>query len=188
MDSDDFTQEHLNIIRLYRAENVGPASFKKLIAMHQTASNAIDALPEHAARGGMKRQITIPEISQIEAEIEATFRFGASFLFEATYPESLKTIPDSPPFLIAKGNRDLLDEPLLGMIGSRNASPQALKFAHRFAKAAGKEGWCAISGLARGIDTASHMGSIETGTIAAIAGGIDNIYPPRKSPSLSSVL
>ena len=50
MDSDDFTQEHLNIIRLYRAENVGPASFKKLIAMHQTASNAIDALPEHAAR------------------------------------------------------------------------------------------------------------------------------------------
>ena len=65
------------------------------------------------------------------------------------------------------------------MVGARNASAGACRFARTLAYELGQGGFAVVSGLARGIDTAAHAGSIDSGTIAVIAGGIDIAYPPE---------
>src|SRR4030095_4114162 len=77
--------------------------------------------------------------------------------------------------LTAKGDLKLLDRPMVAIVGARNASAAACRLAHDL----GKEGIAVVSGLARGIDSAAHDGSLESGTIAVIAGGIDIFYPPE---------
>jgi len=79
--------------------------------------------------------------------------------------------------LTAKGDLQLLARPLVAIVGARNASAAACRFARGLAHDLGKEGIVVVSGLARGIDSAAHDGSLESGTIAVIAGGIDTYYP-----------
>src|SRR6185437_2594803 len=71
-----------------------------------------------------------------------------------------------------------LARPQIAIVGSRNASAAGVKFAERMAHDLGAAGFAVVSGLARGIDTAAHRASLETGTIAVLAGGQDRIYPP----------
>ena len=68
---------------------------------------------------------------------------------------------------------------MVAIVGARNASAAACRFAHGLAHDLGQEGVVVVSGLARGIDSAAHDGSLESGTVAVIAGGIDIIYPPE---------
>jgi DNA processing protein len=70
---------------------------------------------------------------------------------------------------------------VVGMVGARNASASACRFARGIAAELGERGVTVASGLARGIDTAAHQGSIEAGTVAVIAGGIDVAYPPENA-------
>ncbi len=65
------------------------------------------------------------------------------------------------------------------MVGARNASAAACRFARQLAYDLGAAGAVVVSGLARGIDTAAHDGALESGTIGVIAGGIDIFYPPE---------
>jgi DNA processing protein len=81
--------------------------------------------------------------------------------------------------LIVKGHATLLDKPAIAMVGARNASAAACRFARQLAHDLGQAGVAVVSGLARGIDTAVHDGSMESGTVAVIAGGIDIFYPPE---------
>jgi DNA processing protein len=84
--------------------------------------------------------------------------------------------------MIAKGDIGLLDKQAVAMVGARNASAAACRFARGLAHDLGQEGFVVVSGLARGIDSAAHDGALETGTIGVIAGGIDNFYPPENEP------
>lgn len=86
---------------------------------------------------------------------------------------------DAPPLLIAKGNVNLLDRMAVAIVGARNASAAACRFARGLAHDLGQDELVVVSGLARGVDTAAHEGALETGTIAVIAGGIDVFYPPE---------
>jgi DNA processing protein len=81
-----------------------------------------------------------------------------------------------------------LHKRILAVVGSRNASANGFHFARTLAKQAGEQGLCIVSGLARGIDTAAHKGALETGTVAVIAGGIDNIYPPENEGLYKSIV
>jgi DNA processing protein len=81
--------------------------------------------------------------------------------------------------LTARGNLSLLDRQAVGIVGARNASAAACRFARGLAHDLGQNGLVVVSGLARGIDSAAHDGALETGTIAVIAGGIDVVYPPE---------
>ena len=86
---------------------------------------------------------------------------------------------DAPPLLIAKGRLNLLDTQAIAIVGARNASAAACRFARGLARELGDRGLIVVSGLARGIDSAAHDGAFETGTIGVVAGGIDIFYPPE---------
>ena len=77
---------------------------------------------------------------------------------------------------------------MIAIVGSRNASGAGLKFAGQLARELGEAGFIIISGLARGVDQAAHRASVESGTIAVLAGGHDCIYPPEHGDLLTSIL
>ena len=86
-------------------------------------------------------------------------------------------IDDAPPLIGVRGNPDVFVRPQIAIVGSRNASAAGVKFADRMARDLGAAGIAVVSGLARGIDAAAHRASLQTGTIAVLAGGHDCIYP-----------
>ncbi|HEX9931869.1 MAG TPA: DNA-processing protein DprA [Allosphingosinicella sp.] len=167
-------------LRLIRSENIGPVTYFQLLARFGSAQSAIDAIPDLAARGGGRAPRLVPR-SQVEREIEQVERLGARYLFLGSppYPPLLAELETAPPALIAKGHVSLLDKPAVAIVGARNASAAACRYARMLAQGLGARGTAIVSGLARGIDTAAHDGSLETGTIAVIAGGIDIFYPPE---------
>jgi DNA processing protein len=98
---------------------------------------------------------------------------------EPEYPVCLHEIDDAPPLLGVRGQLPVLARPMVGIVGSRNASAAGLKFAQLIARDLGEAGFVITSGLARGIDAAAHRASIASGTVAVLAGGHDRIYPPE---------
>ena len=116
-----------------------------------------------------------------EREIATVEKLGARFLAlgQGLYPRLLAELEDAPPLLIAKGNFNMLDRQAVAIVGARNASAAACRFARGLAHDLGQQELVVVSGLARGIDSAAHDGAIETGTIGIIAGGIDIFYPPE---------
>jgi len=176
-------------LRLIRSDNVGPATFRDLINHCGSAENALAMLPELSARGGATRAIRIATVSEAERELEAAHRHGARFvgIGEPDYPPALRQIDGAPPLLAAKGDLSAATRPSAGIVGSRNASIAGAKFAAMIARDCGRAGYTVTSGLARGIDTAAHRASIETGTIAVLAGGLDQPYPPENIPLLDEI-
>jgi len=102
-------------------------------------------------------------------------------LADPAYPRALLEIPDPPTVLYVRGRLELLNQPALSIVGSRNPTPQGFENAGRFAAALADAGLVIASGLALGIDASAHRGalSVSGGTIAFIGTGIDRIYPAR---------
>jgi DNA processing protein len=171
---------HAAKLRLARSRNIGPVTYAQLLARFGTAEAALDAIPELARRGG-GRAPKLADPHAIEAEMAEVEQLGARYIFlhEAPYPAPLAQIQTAPPALIVKGDLSLLEKPLISMVGARNASAVARRFARELSYKLGGEGYVVVSGLARSIDTAAHRGALESGTIAVIAGGIDVHYPPE---------
>ncbi|MDR6666975.1 DNA-processing protein DprA [Rhizobium sp. 1399] len=176
-------------LRLIRSDNVGPATFRDLINHFGSAEAALSMLPELSARGGATRSIRIATEAEAYRELEAAQRFGARFvgIGEPDYPQALRQIDGAPPLLAVKGDLSVLNRPAVGIVGSRNASVSGAKFAAMIARDCGRAGYAVVSGLARGIDTAAHRASLDTGTIAAMAGGLDQPYPPENVGLLEEI-
>jgi len=102
-------------------------------------------------------------------------------LADPAYPQALLEMPDPPTLLYVRGRLDLLNRPALAIVGSRNATPQGIQNAERFAAAFAEAGLTIASGLALCIDGAAHRGALAAGgdTVAFIGTGIDRIYPAR---------
>ncbi|MGO4437506.1 DNA-processing protein DprA [Rhizobium sp. RAF56] len=176
-------------LRLIRSDNVGPATFRDLINHFGSAEAALAALPELSQRGGATRAIRVASVDDAQRELEAADRFGARFvgIGEPDYPPALRQIDGAPPLLAVKGNLSAAARPAVGIVGSRNASISGAKFAAMIARDCGRAGYTVISGLARGIDAAAHRASLDTGTIAAMAGGLDQPYPPENVGLLQDI-
>lgn len=176
-------------LRLIRSDNVGPATFRDLINHCGSAENALAMLPELSARGGATRAIRIATVQEAERELKAARRHGARFIGigEPDYPPALRQIEGAPPLLAVKGDLAAATRPSVGIVGSRNASIAGAKFAAMIARDCGRAGYTVTSGLARGIDTAAHRASLETRTIAVLAGGLDQPYPPENVPLLDEI-
>ena len=95
------------------------------------------------------------------------------------YPELLKHIYDPPINLYIRGNKEVLNMASIAIVGCRDASDYGLKNAKKFAYDLSKSGFNIVSGLARGIDSASHLGAVNAKgkTIAVLGNGLDFIYP-----------
>lgn len=172
-------RQRLAWLRLIRSDNVGPITFRHLINHFGSAETAVEMLPDLSVRGGATRRIRVASLEEAEREMEIANRSGARFVGvgEPDYPAVLRTIDDAPPLLAVKGNADITRSPGVGIVGARNASIVGCKFASQLAQALGTAGYTIVSGLARGVDAASHQASLESGTIAAMAGGLDCPYP-----------
>jgi DNA processing protein len=167
-------------IRLIRSPSIGPVTFRQLLARFGTADAALAAVPDLAARGGGKAPAIVAEATA-RGEVERVEKLGARYLSlgQGLYPRLLAEISDAPPLLIASGDFALLEKEAVAIVGARNASAAACRFARGLAHDLGQEGLVVVSGLARGIDAAAHDGALETGTIGVVAGGIDIFYPPE---------
>ncbi|PST21211.1 DNA-protecting protein DprA [Rhizobium sp. JAB6] len=176
-------------LRLIRSDNVGPSTFRDLINHYGSAEAALAMLPELSQRGDSTRAVRIADERDALRELEAVHRFGARFvgIGEPDYPPALREIDGAPPLLAVKGNMSVATRPAIGMVGSRNASISGAKFTAMVARACGDAGYAVVSGLARGIDTAAHRASLATGTIAAMAGGLDQPYPPENIGLLNDI-
>lgn len=182
-------QQKLSWLRLIRSSNVGPASFRELIAYCGTAANALERLPQ-LARSTAKRPLRIHTIQEAESELEAIERNGARLIGmgEPDYPLYLKQMLNPPPLVTMKGNIATLSKPPVAIVGARNASATACAFTAQLVRDLGAAGFAIVSGLARGIDASAHKASLETGTIAVLAGGIDKPYPPENLPLLDKII
>ncbi len=173
------TAEKLEWMRLARTENVGPITFYRLVEAYGSPGRALERLPELSRRGGRSKPLKAPDVSAIEKEYEALRKLGGDIVMagEEAYPLALAAIDDAPPVISVLGNIALAANCCVAVVGARNASLNGRKFAEKLARELGENGQTVVSGLARGIDTAAHTGSLSSGTIAVVAGGIDIVYP-----------
>ncbi|MGJ3648391.1 DNA-processing protein DprA [Sphingomonas sp. GlSt437] len=169
-------------LRLIRSAHIGPVTYRQLIARFGTAAHALEAVPMLAARGGGRAPV-LADPRAIEREQAQVAKLGARYLFLDTpdYPRLLAELENAPPALIVRGDTALFDRHGVALVGARNASAAAIRFARELAHALSGPDMAIISGLARGIDTAAHQGAIERGTIAVIACGIDMVFPPENA-------
>jgi DNA processing protein len=167
-------------LRLIRTPTIGPVTYRQLLARFGSADRAIEALPDLAARGGGKAP-RIAEAGAINREIAQVEKLGARYLFidDADYPPLLAELDNAPAVMTIRGDTALFARTSVAMVGARNASAAACRFARGLAVELGREGVVVVSGLARGLDTAAHQGSLATGTIGVIASGIDIAFPPE---------
>ncbi len=181
-------EQRLDWLQLIRSDHIGPRTFRELIKRYGSARGAIDALPALARGGGAHFKLFPRE--DAERELAAISVRGARLvaLGEPDYPSRLQTIYDAPPLLTIRGRVEVLAEPMVGIVGSRNASAAGMKFSENIARELGEAGFVIASGLARGIDAAAHRGSLAHGTVAVLAGGHNRIYPSEHEGLLESIV
>lgn len=169
-------QQRIDWLRLARTPRIGPVTFAQLIAKYKTASAALSALPTIPVG---RTRLMIPDADEIASEITQTVAMGGRVMCacEPDYPYRLRWLDPPPPIVIVLGNLALAKRPSIAIVGARNASAAGLKIAFNIASDLGDAGYTTISGMARGIDGRVHTASLDTGTIAVLAGGIDHIYP-----------
>jgi len=157
-------------LRLARSPRVGPVTFHEALGHFGSASAAC-------------RELAVSAEADIVREEQALAARRGRFIVwgDADYPAALAALPDAPPVLSSVGDLSLLRRPALAVVGARNASLAGRRFATELAADLGAAGLVIVSGLARGIDAAAHQASLAAGTIAVLAGGIDQIYPPQNA-------
>jgi DNA processing protein len=169
-------------LRLLRTNGIGPVAYRQLLARFGDATRALEALPTLARRGGGAPPPLADE-GAVRREQVRVAALGAEYLFvgDPDYPPLLAELNDAPPALIRRGDLALLRRPCVAIVGARNASAAACRFARTLAHDLAAAGVTVVSGLARGIDTAAHVGSLEGGTVGVIASGIDVVFPPENA-------
>ncbi|MBW6527547.1 DNA-processing protein DprA [Sphingomonas sp. RHCKR7] len=166
-------------LRLIRTPSIGPIGYRRLLARFGSAAVAIEALPELARRGG-GRAPAVPAPDTIEREQALIEKLGARHLLlgDPEYPPLLAELDDAPAVLTLRGDLALAARPTVAIVGARDASAAACRFARELARDLAAAGAGIVSGLARGIDGAAHLGALPA-TIGVVAGGIDVAYPPQ---------
>lgn len=164
-------EERLARLRLIRSDTIGSVTFWALINRFGNAREAIAAI----------KPKPLASLDQARRELDALHEAGGTLIAcgELNYPPALAAVDVPPPLLSVRGSLKCLMREMVAIVGARNASALGNRFAREMAAELGGAGFIIASGLARGIDTAAHRGSLTTGTCAVMAGGVDIIYPPE---------
>jgi DNA processing protein len=174
----------LAALRLARTEGIGPLTYRRLIERHATPRAALAALAAYGARRATP--FAPPSEAAAAREMEAVARLGGRMLFLGApdYPSLLALAEDAPVALSVLGDPAALAGPAVALVGARNASAAGRRIAEELAEALARAGLVVVSGLARGVDAAAHLGALRGGpgrTVAAVAGGLDCPYPPENA-------
>ncbi|MGV7120646.1 DNA-processing protein DprA [Sphingopyxis sp. 550A] len=174
--------ERIARLRLIRTPNIGPVSWRQLLQRFGSGKAALDALPDLALRGG-RATLRIASAEAAERECDRVAELGARHLFidDADYSPLLRAVEGAPPVLIVRGDAAMLARPCVAIVGARNASAVACRFARQLAADLAARGVTVVSGLARGVDTAAHVGALGGATAGVIASGIDIAFPPENA-------
>ena len=177
-------------MRLCRTETIGPITFYAMLHRFGSARAALDMVPRLARRGERSQTVTPVTRAAAEVELAALNRAGARMICwgEPLYPSALAAIEDAPPFLTVLGRAELLSRPIVAIVGARNASAIGRRISRELAASLGEAGIVVVSGLARGIDAAAHLGALETGSVAVVAGGVDVVVYPEENRGLHEAL
>jgi DNA processing protein len=188
----------IDALRLSLVPGVGPRIRKALMERFGTARAALAAAPSALSEVygvGPKLMHKIAAAQhEIDAEAEITLcrEHGIDILIEAdaAYPRALREIHDPPGVLFVRGAIKPGDALAVGIVGTRHGTQYGLRQAERLAGGLARAGLTIISGLARGIDAAAHRGALAAGgrTIAVLASGVMNIYPPEHDKLAEEVL
>ncbi|CAI3926225.1 DNA-processing protein DprA [Commensalibacter communis] len=173
-------QKLSSYLRLARTDGIGAIRFHQLLKKYHTPDAALDILPSLLRNKKNSTYFSPPPLSIIIEEIEKTFELQGQFLIHGfdDYPALLTQLDDAPPVLTVLGNAGFLHQQNIAIVGARNASMHGIRIAESLAADLAAHSIGVTSGLARGIDQAAHKGALYTGfTIAAIACGIDIVYP-----------
>jgi len=175
-------------LALRRVPGVGPRTCRLLLDKFGSPEKifALDSREISAAGVPLKTARAIAafrDFEPLEKELCELPRIGARLVrwTDDDYPPNLRHIPDPPPYLFVRGDAPLADPKLIAIVGARSASDAGLRMAERLGFELVAKGFIVVSGLARGIDGASHRGALDAGgrTIAVMGCGIDVIYPPE---------
>jgi DNA processing protein len=183
--------ERIARLRLARTESVGPATFAYLMRRFGTAAQALEALPELARRGGRSGPLKLWTENAAIAELEAGEDLDAQlhFVGDTGFPPLLAALDPPPPLIWTRGDAAVLSTRTIAIVGARNASAAGQRFARGLAADLAEAGLTVVSGLARGVDGAAHHGALSHGfTIAVLAGGVDQVYPPEHEALYAAIL
>jgi len=174
-------------LALARAPGLGARAARRLLerfgdpceAFHAPAS----ALAELGLGEAARAALAGPQWTQVASDRRwlASPGHGLLTLADAEYPALLRVIADPPPVLFVRGDAGSLAAPGIAIVGSRNPTPSGAETAFGFARALARAGLTVVSGLALGIDAASHRGALAAGgaTVAVAGCGPDLVYPAR---------
>jgi len=169
---------------------LGPTRIKKLIEQYGTADRVFQASLTELEATGMRAVsaqalATGKSLELAQQECAKAVEAGAKIisLSDPEYPSRLKEIYDPPVILFVKGSVDVLAQPGIAMVGTRHPTPYGSGMAERLSTDLAARGLVIISGLARGIDTASHRGAVAAKgkTVAVLGTGIDVMYPKENT-------
>lgn len=178
-------------LRLTLAPGLGPAKIRELLTRYGLPEQVLAAPSRELAAALPRTAYEALESTALDAAVEQALDWndGADCaivtLGDAEYPSRLLEIADPPSLLYVRGHVDLLNQPSLAIVGSRNATAQGARNAHSFARAFTDAGLMIVSGLALGIDAAAHRGALDGApdgpgsTFAILGTGIDVTYPAR---------
>ncbi|MDR2902338.1 MAG: DNA-processing protein DprA [Lactobacillales bacterium] len=181
-------------LQLYLSENIGPMTFMTLASYYGSAGEALKHINDFARRGGRKKPIQLATPQAAEKQMQHAQETGTHILLSKNndYPKRLKEIDGAPPVLFVRGNPALLQKKAVAIVGTRNASLNGKKLTQKLANDLSLAGITVISGMARGIDTAAHIGALQTdgkgGTIAVLGTAVDQIYPAENKELYHTLL
>ena len=191
------TGETLCWLALALTEGLGPSRIRKLVEHFGTADRILQASLTELEATGMRAVsaqalATGKSLELAQDEVACAMRANATIisLSSTEYPPRLKEIYDPPVILFVKGSVDLLSKPGIAMVGTRHPTPYGTGMAERLATDLAARGLVIISGMARGVDTASHRGSIagKGKTIAVLGTGVDVFYPKENTRLAEQIL
>ncbi len=174
---------------------MGCRTFLSLLASH-TPEQIFQASSDTLVKLGLKntsiQAIKNPDWTLIDSDLRwlAETDSYALTITDPAYPAQLKEIADPPPILFVRGDPSLLSMPQIAIVGSRNPSTSGLETAFNFAKSLSTSGFVITSGLALGIDAASHRGALQGGgyTIAVAGTGLDRVYPAKHKDLATAIV
>ena len=172
-------------LALIQAPGIGSRTTHDLLRVFGSAEAICNASEQQLLKAGLNRTQTSsllnPDQNLITSSLDWLSHAGNGLITwtDEDYPALLREIADPPVALFTKGDTEMLRYPGLAIVGSRNPTRNGRQNAIDFSRFFAQNGLCVISGLASGIDAASHLGALEADgmTVAVTGTGLDRIYP-----------
>lgn len=184
-------------VAFHQVSGIGPATFAKLEARFDDLESAWRAPVSDLIAAGVGPKVAA-ETDRFRDENEPDEVMGTLdrlgirtlHLRHPEYPARLAETPLAPSVIYLKGRMLAADEHAIAVVGSRDATPYGLEMTRRLSYDLARAGVTIVSGLARGIDSASHKAALEAGgrTIAVLGSGLDRIYPQRSVPMAEKIV